>query len=75
MLEARTGLFVKRYGSGGLATLSLRGSGATQTLLLIDGHRVADPQSGLIDLTLLPTVLLSAVRWSMDRPPPPTDRA
>ncbi|ACY49547.1 TonB-dependent receptor plug domain-containing protein [Rhodothermus marinus] len=61
LLEARTGLFVKRYGSGGLATLSLRGSGATQTLLLIDGHRVADPQSGLIDLTLLPTVLLSSI--------------
>ncbi len=61
LLEARTGLFVKRYGSGGLATLALRGSGATQTLLLIDGHRVADPQSGLIDLTLLPTVLLSSV--------------
>ncbi len=61
LLEARTGLFIKRYGSGGLATLSLRGSSATQTLLLIDGHRVADPQSGLIDLTLLPTVLLETV--------------
>ena len=61
LLEARAGLFIKRYGSGGLATLSLRGSSATQTLLLIDGHRVADPQSGLIDLTLLPTVLLESV--------------
>lgn len=61
LLEARTGLFVKRYGSGGLATLSLRGSSATQTLLLIDGHRVADPQSGMIDLTLLPTMLLTSV--------------
>ncbi|SHK32034.1 TonB-dependent receptor plug domain-containing protein [Rhodothermus profundi] len=61
LLEARTGLFVKRYGSSGLATFSLRGSSATQTLLLIDGHRVADPQSGLIDLTLLPTALLESV--------------
>ncbi|MDQ7041060.1 MAG: TonB-dependent receptor [Rhodothermus sp.] len=61
LLEARTGLFIKRYGSGGLATFSLRGSSATQTLMLIDGHRVADPQSGLIDLTLLPTVLLESV--------------
>ncbi len=61
VLEARTGLWVRRYGSGGLAAVSLRGAAATQTLLLVDGHRVADPQSGLLDLTLLPSVLLEAV--------------
>jgi vitamin B12 transporter len=61
VLEARTGLWVRRYGSGGMATASLRGTSATQTLLLVDGHRVADPQSGVLDLTLLPTVLLEAV--------------
>lgn len=58
LLEARAPVFVKRYGPGGLASLSLRGTGAAQTLVLLDGHRIADPQLGQLDLTLLPTVLL-----------------
>lgn len=60
VLETRTGLFVKRYGSG-LATLSLRGTGSAHTLLLLDGLRMADPQTGQIDLSLLPTVLLESI--------------
>lgn len=60
VLEARTGLFIKRYGSG-LATLSLRGTGSSHTLLLLDGLRIADPQTGQVDLSLLPTVLLESV--------------
>ncbi len=58
LLEARSAAFVRRYGPGGLASLSLRGTGAAQTLVLLDGHRIADPQLGQLDLTLLPTVLL-----------------
>ena len=61
LLAARTGLFVKRYGEGGLATISLRGTNSNQTLVLVDGQRVADPQSGQVDLSLLPTVLLESV--------------
>lgn len=61
LLERRSSLVVKRYGSGGLATASLRGTGAAQTLVLLDGLRVADPQSGQVDFTLLPTVLLEGV--------------
>ncbi len=61
VLEARTGLFVRQYGSGALATLSLRGTGSAHTLVLLDGLRVADPQTGQVDLSLLPTVLLERV--------------
>lgn len=61
LLEARSGAFVKRYGSGGLATLALRGTSASQTLVLLDGHRIADPQLGQLDLSLLPTFLLQSV--------------
>ena len=57
LLEARTGLFVKRYGPGGLASASLRGTTASQTLVLLDGHRIADPQLGQLDLSLLPALL------------------
>jgi len=60
-LQDRAGLFVRRYGTGGLATPSLRGSGASQTTLLLDGQRITDPQIGHLDLSLLPTVLLRSV--------------
>ena len=61
VLEARSALFVRRYGDGGLASLSLRGTGASQTLILLDGHRIADPQFGQLDLSLLPILLLNSV--------------
>jgi iron complex outermembrane receptor protein len=60
-LEARAGLFVRRYGDGGLATPALRGTGASQTALLLDGQPISDPQIGHLDLSLLPTVLLRSV--------------
>lgn len=60
LLTARTGIFVRRYGDGGLASLSLRGTSASQTLILLDGHRIADPQLGQLDLSLLPTLLLES---------------
>ncbi len=75
LLAARSAAFVRRYGPGGLASLSLRGTSAAQTLVLLDGHRIADPQLGQLDLSLLPTVLLESVellhgagsaRWGTD---------
>jgi len=62
LLEDRAGLHVRRYGTGGLATPALRGSGASQTALLLDGQRITNPQVGHLDLSLLPTVLLRSVR-------------
>lgn len=61
LLEQRSGLFVKRYGAVGLATASLRGAGSQQTVVLLDGQRAVDPQSGQVDLSLLPTVALEGV--------------
>ncbi|HYE58896.1 MAG TPA: TonB-dependent receptor [Rhodothermales bacterium] len=57
-LERRGGAFIRRYGPGGLASISLRGSGAGQTALLLDGLRVNDPQLGQVDLSLVPAALL-----------------
>lgn len=61
LLSARTTGFVRHYGSGGLATLSLRGAAPGQTLLLVDGQRLSDPQTGQFDISLLPTILLDNV--------------
>lgn len=63
-LEARSGLVIRRYGPGGLATASLRGTSAAQTLVLLDGLRLADPQTGSADLSLLPTFLLGGASVS-----------
>jgi iron complex outermembrane receptor protein len=60
LLDARAGLFVRQYGDG-LATISLRGASPSQTLILLDGLRLADPQLGQLDLSLFPTYVLSSV--------------
>jgi len=61
LLEDRSGAYVRNHGPGQLASLSLRGGNPSQTLLLLDGHRLSDPQLGQIDLSLLPTELLERV--------------
>ena len=60
LLDARVPVAVRRYGPSGLASVSLRGASASQTLLLLDGQRLSDPQLGQIDLGLLPTALLAS---------------
>jgi len=46
--------FIKDYGSfGSLKTISLRGSAAEQVIIMLDGQKMNDPQTGLADLSLL----------------------
>ncbi|MHA2182864.1 MAG: TonB-dependent receptor, partial [Promethearchaeota archaeon] len=48
------GAYVKDYGSAGdLKTISLRGSNAGQVLVLLDGQRLNNPQTGEIDLSMI----------------------
>jgi len=61
LLSMRSGAFVKQYGGTGLASLSMRGMGGTQTQVLLDGLRVANPQTGQLDLSLLPILLIESV--------------
>jgi len=61
LLQARAPAHVRRYGPSGLASLSIRGAGASQALVLLDGQPLADPALGQIDLTLLPTALFESV--------------
>ncbi len=59
LLARRGGVFVRAYGPTGLASASLRGTGAAQTLVLLDGFPLANPQLGQADLSLVPTALLA----------------
>jgi iron complex outermembrane receptor protein len=53
------GLFVRDYGaSGAVQMLSIRGMGAEQSLVLLDGVPFTNRQSGLTDLSTLPAALL-----------------
>ena len=54
LLGKSAGLFIKQYGAGNLATLSIRGSSANQTQVLWNGIPVNPASLGLTDLTLLP---------------------
>ncbi|PEN06571.1 hypothetical protein CRI93_09845 [Longimonas halophila] len=60
LLEQRSSLHIRRASAYGLASPSTRGGGAAQTLVLLDGHRIANPQLGQTDLSLLPTALLQS---------------
>lgn len=54
LLGKSNGLFVKQYGAGNLATLSIRGSSANQTQVFWNGIPVNTASIGVTDLTLLP---------------------
>lgn len=58
LLNREASLFVKSYGSGGLATLSTQGTGAAHTALIWNGIRINNPMLGLSDLSLVPSFLL-----------------
>ena len=57
LLDRAGSMFVRQYGSG-LANLSFRGTSSSQTLILLDGIPLYDPQLGQIDLSLVPTAVI-----------------
>lgn len=54
-LRSKTGIYVKSYGAGSLATTSIRGASAGQTAVLWNGFQIQSPMLGLLDWSLLPT--------------------
>lgn len=46
---------------GGLSTLSIRGARSEQTLFLLDGRPVNDPQNGIFNLSTVPLCLLHRI--------------
>lgn len=56
------GAFIRRYGGlGGLRTLSLRGTSAQQTVVLLDGLRYQSAAAGAVDLGSIPSSVLRRV--------------
>lgn len=56
------GVFIKNYGGlGGLKTMSLRGTSAAQTTVLLDGVRINSSQNGVVDLSAFPVGMVEAI--------------
>ncbi len=54
LLSRQTGIFIRNYGPGVLATSSLRGGSAGQTALVWNGFNLQSPATGQTDLSLFP---------------------
>ncbi|MCW5884927.1 MAG: TonB-dependent receptor [Candidatus Kapabacteria bacterium] len=56
------GLFIKDYGGlGGMKTVSLRGTSANQTLIMINGIRLNSNQTGMTDLSNIPLSFIGSM--------------
>lgn len=54
--------FIKSYGSGGLATTSIRGGGASQSAIYWNGLPIESPMLGQLDLALLPATFIDEAK-------------
>jgi len=55
-------VFVKSYGQGGSATISIRGTEARHTAILWNGFNINSPTLGLADLSLIPSAAASSIK-------------
>jgi outer membrane cobalamin receptor len=62
LLQEQTPTFVKTYGMGGIATLSIRGGGANHTQVFWNGISVNSPTLGQSDLSLLPVAFSDEIQ-------------
>lgn len=58
LLQNESGIFVKSYGNGSLATVSSRGGSAGHTAILWNGLPLQSPMLGLLDFSLIPTAAI-----------------
>lgn len=61
ILALETNAYLKSYGLGSLATSSIRGGSAGQTLILWNGLPLQSPMLGQLDLALLPAQMMEQV--------------
>ncbi|MES2726215.1 MAG: TonB-dependent receptor plug domain-containing protein [Bacteroidota bacterium] len=57
VLQENTPIFIRNYGSGGLATASFRGSNAYHTPVIWNGINIQNPMNGQIDFSSIPVFL------------------
>ncbi len=65
LLTISSQVFIKSYGSGGSATSSLRGTGASHTQVSWNGINIDNPMLGQTDFSLITSGLIDNVRISI----------
>ncbi len=65
LLTMSSRLFIKSYGSGGAATSSMRGTGASHTSVSWNGINISNPMLGQTDFSLINAGMIDNVRISM----------
>ncbi|MEZ4978160.1 MAG: TonB-dependent receptor [Chitinophagales bacterium] len=60
-LQEESNVFIKTYGANSLATMSIRGSSASQSIILWNGLPIQSPMLGLLDLSLIPQNFSSSI--------------
>lgn len=61
LLIENTGIYIKSYGMGGIATPSFRGTGASHTIIDWNGININSPMPGQSDLALIPSGLVDEI--------------
>ncbi len=61
-LSRESGLFIKSYGSGSIATTSIRGGSAAHTSVLWNGLPIQSPMLGQLDFSLFPLGFIDRVQ-------------
>ncbi len=62
VLSENTGIYIKSYGTSGVASLSFRGTGANHTLIDWNGININSPMLGQADLSIIPTGLIDDIQ-------------
>jgi vitamin B12 transporter len=61
-INTTPGVYIKNYGgTGGIKTVSLRGTTGQQTVFMLDGIRINTAQTGTVDLSVLPLFMLEGI--------------
>ncbi|PKL85043.1 MAG: hypothetical protein CVV22_09890 [Ignavibacteriae bacterium HGW-Ignavibacteriae-1] len=62
ILNFTPGIKIRDYGGlGGIKTISMRGSMASQTVIMLDGIKLNSSQNGMIDLNVIPVALIDRI--------------
>jgi outer membrane receptor protein involved in Fe transport len=61
VISENSPIFIKNYGAGGIATISLRGTGAGYTQLAWNGVNLNSPMLGQTDLSLIPAGFIDEI--------------
>jgi vitamin B12 transporter len=62
IISDNTNVYIKSYGSGGIASTSIRGTGAGHTQLTWNGNNINSPMLGQADISLIPAGFLDNIR-------------